>query len=362
MMTRVIGLALIVALGVAVVPAAAAPPSAASIAAAQGQTAAARAKLAQMRGKLDSGLSDYNSAAADLAKTRADIDDNTKKLAAVKASLTAGQASLDSQASFLYRTDGTGFVDVLLGSASFDEFASRLSVLQQIASKDAGLVESLKRDRAEAVRISALLAERETRQRAQVNKVSAQRASVQSEIDLEQAYLGTLSAQVQKMVAAQEKAANPPASDTGSNSTPAPIKSSGKAAKPINSSGGKVALKQATVSGRSGSYWVMAKEASSYSPTGVKFSGEASEYGTNDNGTGTASGHRLNDSELTCAHPSLPFGTRIAVTHGGRRVIVVVTDRGPYSGGRVIDLTHRAASLLGVDGVGQVKCEVVDPN
>ncbi|MDR3686403.1 MAG: RlpA-like double-psi beta-barrel domain-containing protein [Coriobacteriia bacterium] len=361
-MTQVIGLALIMALGVTVVPAAAAPPSAASIAAAQAQAAAARAKLAQMRSKLDSGLSEYNSAAADLAKTRADIAENTKKLAAVKASLAAGQVSLDSQASFLYRTDGTGFVDVLLGSATFDEFASRLSVLQQIASKDAGLVESLKSDRAEAVGISALLADRESHQRAQVDKVTTQRASVQGEIDQEQAYLSSLSAQVQSMVAAQEKAANPPPSDTSSNSTPAPVKTSGKAAKPINSSGSKIALKLATVTGRSGSYWVMAKEASSYSPSGVKFSGNASEYGTNDNGTGTASGHPLNDQELTCAHPSLPFGTRIAVTHAGRRIIVVVTDRGPYSGGRVIDLTHRGAKLLGIDGVGEVKCEVVDPN
>jgi rare lipoprotein A (peptidoglycan hydrolase) len=43
-------------------------------------------------------------------------------------------------------------------------------------------------------------------------------------------------------------------------------------------------------------------------------------------------------------------------------VATIVTDRGPYTGGRVIDLTHRAASLLGVDGVGNVNCEVVDPN
>jgi rare lipoprotein A len=138
---------------------------------------------------------------------------------------------------------------------------------------------------------------------------------------------------------------------------------SSKAAKPSpEPSSGKVALKQGKVEGRSGSYWVMAKEASTYSPSGVKFSGEASLYSVGDNGTGTASGRRLNDSELTCAHPSLPFGTRIAVTHGGNKIIVVVTDRGPYTHGRVIDLTLRGGSLLGLDGVGSVKCEVVDPN
>ena len=361
---RAIGLALIIALGVAVVPATAAPPTAASVAAAQAQASAARQKLAEMRTSLASGLSAYNTAAHDLAKTRAEIAENSKRLGEVQASLKVGQDSLDSQASFLYRTDGTGFVDVLLGSASFEEFASRLSVLQQIASKDAGLVDSLKRDRAEAQQLSQALRDRESRQRALVAKVATHRDSVQGSIDEQQAYLNSLSAQVQGLVAAQEKAAAraQQASDGRPSSAPAPS-SSGKTARPSpKASSGTVKLKLATVAGRSGSYWVMANEASSYSPSGVKFSGEASEYGTNDNGTGTSSGRPLNDSELTCAHPSLPFGTRIAVTHGSRRVIVIVTDRGPYSGGRVLDLTHRAARLLGVDGVGTVKCEVVDPS
>jgi peptidoglycan DL-endopeptidase CwlO len=359
--TRLISLALAILLGVAAVPVLAAPPSAASIQAAQAQTAAAREKLAEMRAKLDAGLSEYNSAASDLAKTRAEIAANSKRLAEVKASLVAGQHSLDSQASFLYRTDGTGFVDVLLGSASFEEFASRLSVLQQIAAKDAVLVSQLKRDRAEAQKLSAALRERESRQRAQVAKVTARRESVQGSIDQQQAYLSSLSAQVQSMVAAQEKAADEVAStDSGSSTTPS---RSSKAAKPSPpASSGTVALKLGTVSGRNGSYWVMAKEASTYSPTGVKFSGEASLYGAAENGTHTASGRKLNDSELTCAHPSLPFGTRIAVTKGSRKIIVVVTDRGPYTQGRVIDLTLRGGRLLKIDGIGNVKCEVVDPN
>jgi peptidoglycan DL-endopeptidase CwlO len=299
-----IGLALIIALGVAVVPASAAPPTTATIADAQAQASAAQLKLAEMRTSLASGLSAYNSAARDLATTRAEIAQNSKRLAEVKASLKSGQNSLDTQASFLYRTDGTGYVDVLLGSVSFEEFASRLSVLQQIASKDAGLVEALKRGRIEAQQLGQTLADRESRQRSLVAKVSAQRTSVQGSIDQQQAYLSSLSLQVQNLVAAQEKAAAQAqqASNTGSGATPTP--STGKAAKPSpKASSGKVALKLATVTGRSGSYWVMAKESSSYTPTGAKFSGEASEYGTNDNGTGTASGRPLNDSELTCAHP-----------------------------------------------------------
>ena len=360
---------------VVAVPANAAPSTGGSLADAQAQASAARTKLAEMRTGLASGLSAYNTAARDLARTRAEIASNTKRLDEVKASLQAGQQSLDSQASFLYRTNGTGFVDVLLGSASFEEFASRLSVLQQIASKDAGLVVALKADKAEAQRLSSLLARREASQKALLGKVATRRDAVQGSIDRQQAYLGSLSATVQDLVDAQEKAAAVAerASSSDANAAPAPSQSGVAPAKvsPSKTSPSKpspapsrsaVALKLAKVEGRSGSYWVMAKESSSYSPIGVKFSGVTTEYGNADNGTGTSSGRQFNDRELTCAHRTLPFGTRLAVTHGNKHVIVIVTDRGPFTRGRMLDLTTRAASILGIDGVGQVSCEVVDPN
>jgi rare lipoprotein A len=345
------------------VPAIAAPAAPASVADAQSQAAAARAKLASMRANLADGMSTYNAAASDLASTRADIARNNRELDKLKESIKVGQRSLSTQADFLYRTDGTGFVDVLLGAKSFDEFATRLSVLQTIASKDAGLVASLKQDRARARAISEDLKNREARQEALVSKVAAQRDSVQGSLDQQEAYYNSLSSQVAALVNAQDKAEAAAASSHAS--APAPSSSGGKtppAKKAPPASSGAVALKQATVSGRSGKWWVMASDSDSFSSTGVKFSGEASVYSVAENGTGTASGRHLNDRELTCAHRRLPFGTRIAVTHGGRRIICVVTDRGPYTSGRVIDLTVRGASLLNIDGVGQVSCEVVDPN
>jgi peptidoglycan DL-endopeptidase CwlO len=354
--SRAISLVSMLVLSAAVTLGSTATAQGMSLGDAQAKAAEARAKLDIMRGSLASGMSAYAGAANDLAHTRAEIADNNQRLAKVRSSLVAGQRSLNTQAEFLYRTDGTGFVDVLLGSATFDQFASRLSVLTEIASKDANLVSSLKSDRAEMARILGTLKDREARQRVLVGKIGAQRASVQASLNQQQAYTNSLSSQVASLLAAQEKAASA-ARGHAMVSRSSSGSSSGGSTPPASS--GSVKLKQATVAGRSGSWWVMASESSAYRPTGVTFSGEASEYGTNDNGTGTSSGRPLNDSELTCAHPSLGFGTRIAVTHGSHRVIVVVTDRGPYSGGRVIDLTHRAAGLLGLDGVGQVKCEVV---
>jgi rare lipoprotein A len=80
-------------------------------------------------------------------------------------------------------------------------------------------------------------------------------------------------------------------------------------------------------------------------------------------GTKTASGESFNTHELTAAHPSLPFGTRLRVTNvsTGQSVTVRVNDRGPYVPGRVVDVSYSAAEALGMvkGGVAQVKLDVV---
>lgn len=68
----------------------------------------------------------------------------------------------------------------------------------------------------------------------------------------------------------------------------------------------------------------------------------------------TASGERMNPAAMTAAHRSLPFGTKLKVTnkHNGRSVVVRVNDRGPFVGGRVLDLSKAAARTLGFIGSG----------
>jgi rare lipoprotein A len=80
-------------------------------------------------------------------------------------------------------------------------------------------------------------------------------------------------------------------------------------------------------------------------------------------GTQTASGEKFNTNELTAAHPTLPFGTRLRVTNvaSGRSVTVRINDRGPYVAGRVVDVSYAAAETLGMvgGGVAKVKLDVV---
>jgi rare lipoprotein A len=89
-------------------------------------------------------------------------------------------------------------------------------------------------------------------------------------------------------------------------------------------------------------------------------SGIASVYGSD--GQKTANGERARPSGLTAAHRTLPFGTMVRVTNqrNGRSVVVRINDRGPFVRGRVIDVTPKAAEMLGFSGLAPVTLAVVD--
>jgi rare lipoprotein A len=91
--------------------------------------------------------------------------------------------------------------------------------------------------------------------------------------------------------------------------------------------------------------------------------GEASFYGHEFHHRRTSSGEVYDQDQLTAAHPSLPFGTRVRVTNlgNGRSVVLRINDRGPFGGRRVIDVSHRAARELGFvrAGIARVRVQVV---
>lgn len=90
--------------------------------------------------------------------------------------------------------------------------------------------------------------------------------------------------------------------------------------------------------------------------------GEASYYADKFQGRKTANGERYDAKKLTAAHPKLPFGTWVTVVNlkNGKRVRVRINDRGPFTGGRIIDLSRAAAAKIGIiqSGVGRVRIEV----
>jgi rare lipoprotein A len=109
-----------------------------------------------------------------------------------------------------------------------------------------------------------------------------------------------------------------------------------------------------------GSDWRNANASLGSGSGGHSFAGMASFYG-NESGSKTASGQRFNQNAMTAAHKTLPFGTKLRVTHGGQSVVVTINDRGPFIKGRVLDLSTGAARAIGLTsrGVGRVTAEVV---
>lgn len=92
--------------------------------------------------------------------------------------------------------------------------------------------------------------------------------------------------------------------------------------------------------------------------------GVASWYGAEHHGSMTASGERFNMWSMTAAHRRLPFNTMVRVTNesNGKSCILRINDRGPYTGGRKVDLSRAGASAIGMihSGVARVKIEVLD--
>jgi len=101
--------------------------------------------------------------------------------------------------------------------------------------------------------------------------------------------------------------------------------------------------------------WYYPSEDYNYSETGV-----ASWYGPDFHGKYTANGEVFDQNDVTAAHRTLPMPSFVRVTNldNGRSLVVRINDRGPFAHGRILDLSQRAAQLLGVEGAGTAKVKV----
>ncbi|MCU1677988.1 MAG: Lipoprotein [Frankiales bacterium] len=98
-----------------------------------------------------------------------------------------------------------------------------------------------------------------------------------------------------------------------------------------------------------------------YGPTGQTFDGTSSWYGPGFEGKPTATGAPFDPEKLTAAMKAVPLGTVIHVTRGNRGINLLVNDRGPYVGDRIIDCSRAGSRALGFDGLAEVHIEVLGP-
>ncbi len=92
----------------------------------------------------------------------------------------------------------------------------------------------------------------------------------------------------------------------------------------------------------------------------ITYAQKASYYANKFNGRKTASGQIFNNNKLTCAHKTLPFGTKLRVINlkNNKSVIVIVTDRGPFIKGRIIDLSQAAFKSIASLNSGYITVKI----
>ena len=295
----------------------------------QDQLKLASARIEKSRESLGNALKSYQKAAGELRETEQKINTTKTMVKDLDEQIKDKQVLLDRHVDFLYRTQGVGYLEMIFSANSVSEFADSLEWLGYVSSNDARLVTSLKQ---ETTRHQQALDQLSMLQAIQEKTAAALRGDVaqaQKLLDKEQAQADALNSAIGEALERKQRAANEREAARKKPAAP----SVPKKRKSQNGDG-------------------------DYVGTGMTFSGIASWYGR---GSGTASGERFNPNALTAAHKTLPFGTYVRVNYKGKSVVVRINDRGPYSKGRVIDISVAAAEIIGMKraGLGQVTCEVV---
>lgn len=246
----------------------------------------------------------------------------------------------------IYKSGDVALLEVLMNIKDFDDLLVRVSYLQEIRQADLEMLNFYKEEE------KHLLLEKEELEQLKAEKTDLKRQETKKLLDLkkkmveERSVLEKAGIDPEKYAGDQKKAEDQKKQAARSNSAPL---------------GSPVESKSCNVSPEPGNTHTSAKMPSNYDATGIKFSGVASWYGNEFNGRPTASGEIYNENDFTCASRTLAFGTILRVSYGNKQVVVRVNDRGPFVGGRVLDLSKAAAKALGISGIGLVNAEIIKP-
>ena len=281
-------------IGLSAAPALAAPSAA--------QTASDRAQVERAVRRLES-------ARARSERTAARVEQASAELDRVLAQAEQAQARLSSRTRMMYRSGDTNFVTVLLGAATYQEFASRWQLLTRMSRQDAEDLRALAIARTKAERSAKSLLRLQADQARSVDLIAREVARARKELASSQAALAAYSAKAE--APAKRRPSRPKRDST----------------------------QQMCGSGA----WKTAV---------------ASHYGRNFSGRG-ASGERIGPYSMMVAHKSLPFGTLIEFEYNGKRAVARVADRGPFSAGRTFDLGPGVVRVLDFNGVHEVRYRII---
>ncbi len=227
----------------------------------------------------------------------------------VLAEAEQAQARLSSRTRMMYRSGDTNFVSVLLGAATYQEFASRWQLLTRMSRQDAEDLRALAVARAQAERSAKSLLSLQAQQARSVDSIAREVARARKELARSQAALAAYSA---RSAAPAKRPPSRPKRDSNQQ----------------------------------------------LSGSGAWKTAVASHYGRNFTGRG-ASGERIGPYSMMVAHKTLPFGTLVEFEYNGKRAVARVADRGPFSAGRTFDLGPGVVRVLDFNGVHEVRYRII---
>ena len=260
--------------------------------------------------------------------------------------LAQAESRFQSRVVQIYKSGvGSPFL-VLFSARSLSQLWTSLSLLAKVIDQDTVAYRDAQLASREAEYQASVLDD----EKAQLVQLRALRSTRLAELNValarQRRVVATLSEQSKQIVAKRQAAAKLTRAQWRASSIPL---------------GTKIPFAEAVVEPyRDRTYLVAAYQPRRYRTTGERFTAVTSWYGDAFNGRPSASGQIYNMDDLTCASRTLPFGTRIALTRGNKRVVVVVNDRGPYVAGRNLDLSYAAARALDFWGVATMEAEFVE--
>jgi len=290
-------------------------PRAAAAPAAVQAAAADRAAVDRAVRRLEAAQRRSERVDARIERTSAELD-------RVVADQQAAQERLSSRAREMYRSGDTTFVSVLLGAATFQEFASRWDLLTQLSRQSAEDLHSLEIARVATERSAESLLELQEEEARAVDAVAREVARARKQLGASQAALADYEARTAAAAASAKRVA------------------------------------AATPKKRAGAAAPKEPEQPKLTGSGAWQKAVASHYGRTFTGRG-ASGAKIGPYSMIVAHKTLPFGTLIEFEYGGTRAVARVADRGPHSAGRTFDLGPGVVRVLGFNGVHEVRYRIV---
>jgi cell wall-associated NlpC family hydrolase len=181
-----------------------AAPSTPQIRAKQQQAAQAQTKLQDLNDELEMKREDYAAITESLQQTRGEIVVTEKTLAETQARLAASQEVLASRAQAIYRGGSVDPIEVLLGTTDFNDFLTRLELLNRISGSDAELVAIVRADSARVTRTKIALENRENEQIALRAEEAAKKRAVESAVARQAAFAASLDSEVKKLIKDEE--------------------------------------------------------------------------------------------------------------------------------------------------------------